>query len=636
MADDYQLTSNPQTVIPMPDPEPLAELVNRRFRAAAAWRARDTVGGITVEDAIHLAHRNFNSILCGREAELAEQSGVDIHFSMTRYKTNVLRGLLHQAIFSSDRITPYEVTPTPIIALSEPAKIRAVAEFKASLLQDATLGALDPLRRARALKQRVIKGENKIAAAAATRVANIFETDNQLNRLDNELRALTFYFSLYGGAGMCGPYAQGYSVMDFGAGRAVRKTVTVPTFKHFHPADYFVSSDAGQGGRGTYDIIRSRMTKYDLAKCMDNPGYVTENIKRMMTYYSQPSVSREWMTKNPDDAAKSAPTGMWDTHETIVVLRHTGLVSGDELRQYGVTANAWEYFDCDIWTVGSWVVYLKVTTNPDATQRPIYFSSYLKEPGHVWGWGSALILKDLERAFMSAIRGTFENFSYTVGPMGEVDVKRVQKYMGDKDIQRIHPGVVVKTDPDVAHGRNAYSFYDVPNHTQLGISMANWILQMADQFTQLPAVFSGQAVGSGVNRTFRGVLNLQTQAMRGISSGFANLDTDIFEPMGMQHFNYAMTNTKDTSGMGSLLVQARGLEAVLVSKLKKEQSQEQLQLVAQLASSGKVPDNVLKYVVDKALEIGGVPLDEIDAGTEGAQPAPPVQPTPPGVPSGPL
>ena len=88
--------------------------------------------------------------------------------------------------------------------------------------------------------------------------------------------------------------------------------------------------------------------------------------------------------------------------------------------------------------------------------------------------------------------------------------------------------------------------------------------------------------------------------------------------------------------MGALLVQARGLEAVLVSKLKKEQSQEQLQLVAQLASSGKVPDNVLKYVVDKALEIGGIPLDEIDAGTDGAQPAPPVQPSPPGVPSAPV
>jgi hypothetical protein len=77
------------------------------------------------------------------------------------------------------------------------------------------------------------------------------------------------------------------------------------------------------------------------------------------------------------------------------------------------------------------------------------------------------------------------------------------------------------------------------------------------------------------------------------------------------------------------------LEAVLVSKLKKEQSAEQLQLVAQLASSGKVPDNVLKYVVDKALEIGGVPLDEIDGGTEGAQPAASVQPGPPGVPSAP-
>lgn len=121
MADDYKLVAAPQATIPMPEPEPLADLVNRRFRAAATWRATDRVGGITVEDGIHLAHQNFNSILCGRDAELAAESGVDLHFSMTRYKTNVLRGLLHQAVFSSDRITPYEVTPTPIIKLSTPA-----------------------------------------------------------------------------------------------------------------------------------------------------------------------------------------------------------------------------------------------------------------------------------------------------------------------------------------------------------------------------------------------------------------------------------------------------------------------------------------------------------------------------------
>jgi hypothetical protein len=260
MADDYQLVANPQTVIPLPDPEPLAEVVHRRFRAAAMWRSKDQVGGVSVEAGIDLAHRNFNSILCGRDAELAEQSGVDLHFSPTRYKTNVLRGLLHQAVFSSDKITPYEVTPTPVIKLSEPARARALAEFKASLLNDATLGPLDPLKRAKLLKQRAMKGENKIAGAAALRLADIFETDNQLNHLDNELRALTFYFSLYGGAGMCGPYAQGYSMLDFGTGRAVRKTVTVPTFKHFHPADYFCSSDAGQGGRGTYDVIRARTT----------------------------------------------------------------------------------------------------------------------------------------------------------------------------------------------------------------------------------------------------------------------------------------------------------------------------------------------------------------------------------------
>lgn len=625
MADtDYQLVANPQATIPMPDPEPLARLVMLRFRAAAMWRATDRVGGITVEDGIHLAHANFNSVLTGRDCQLAAESGVDLHLSMTRYKTNVLRGLLHEAIFSSDRITPYKVTATPIIELSPGARMKAIAQFKASLLADATIKQLNPTDRARRLKTRALQEEQKVANAAALRLADIFETDNQLNKLDSELRALTFYFSLYGGAGMVGPYAAGFSVQDFGSGRTVRKTVTVPTFRHFHPADYFCSSDAAQGGRGTYDIIRTRMTKYELASCMNLPGYNTENIKRLMLYFSQPAVTREWLSINPDDRQRHTPTGVWDTHETLVVLRHYGLVSGSELAQYGVSASLWDYFDTEIWSIGAWVVYMKITTNPDPQQRPVYFSSYLKEPGHVWGWGGGLILKDFERSFMSAIRGTFENFSYTVGPMGEVDVKRVAKYMDDKSLQRIHPGVVVKTDPDIAHGRNAYSFYDVPNHTQLGISMANWVLTLADQFTQLPAVFSGQAVGSGVNRTFRGVLNLETNALKGVMSGFANLDRDIFEPMGVAHFDYRMMNTKDTTGMGALLVQAKGLSGVLAEKLQKEQSQEQLRLVAQLAASGKVPDNVLTYVVNKALEIGGVPLDEIDAGTGGAQPPPPV------------
>jgi hypothetical protein len=282
---------------------------------------------------------------------------------------------------------------------------------------------------------------------------------------------------------------------------------------------------------------------------------------------------------------------MWGLDESIDVIRHFGLLSGRELNRYGLSVDDGEYHETEAVILGMWTIKLMINPNPNTSERPIYATAYQRTPGKLPGHGIGQIVRDIERAFMAALRGTLENVSYSVAPLGEVDYRRIQRYMAEDQIGNVMAGTVVPVDPDPANGgRPAHYFHTVPNITQQTANLMQFFIDMADRWTGLPAALSGQPVGTGVNRTFRGIMALYGNALKGVQSALTNLDIDLFERLGNAYFSFNMKYDPDPDIKGDAKVKARGTSGLLEKEVAKQNAQDTLQFIAQLAQTGDIPN----------------------------------------------
>jgi hypothetical protein len=103
---------------------------------------------------------------------------------------------------------------------------------------------------------------------------------------------------------------------------------------------------------------------------------------------------------------------------------------------------------------------------------------------------------------------------------------------------------------------------------------------------------------------------LYGNALKGVQSSLTNLDIDLFEPLGTAYFNYNMRFDPDPSIKGDAKVKARGTSGLLQKEVNKQQTQDTLGFIAQLAQTGQVEPAVMKWAIDQALTAAGVPLDQ--------------------------
>ncbi|MGE8165194.1 hypothetical protein ACQKRQ_34225 [Paraburkholderia sp. NPDC080076] len=142
-----------------------------------------------------------------------------------------------------------------------------------------------------------------------------------------------------------------------------------------------------------------------------------------------------------------------------------------------------------------------------------------------------------------------------------------------------------------------------------------------------------------MNRTFRGIMALYGNALKGVQSALTNLDIDLFERLGNAYFDWNMKYTDDPTIKGDAKVKARGTSGLLEKEVAKQNAQDMLQFIAQLAQGGQVSPAVMRWAIDQALTASGVPLDQFPAESTPAaqqqaqQQAVQGQPGAPGVPS---
>lgn len=603
-------------------PDPVSAIVKDCFRVAREYRLSHMLGENSVEQTLINCYDQYNSVVTPQERELMARYNIDLKISMTKNKVDVLdawvRDLLQQSAES-----PFVVSSTPIPELSnKDRRAIAVEVYKEFQKGEQPLTYESPIEDIGEHLKIVSEAYKRKQKEAADKKASNMQTkiDDQLADGGFRDQYIAFMRNLiqYPYAVMMGPILERRASLEWDGKKVVDKYTIVPVIRNVSPFDYFWSPDTTLGGTGQFDIIRERVSREYLKECSTLESWITANVNEALSNYENiVTYSYGWPFRLYPIGDDPDPDLKYVTHDSnlsdmVTILRYFGKISGRVLKLYGIEGvEDTEYREVEAIVLGEWTLRLRIREEPVAAGRPVYATSYTKTNDSVAGYGVAQVLRPFERGLMAAIRSTLSNAAYSSLPLGEVDVSRIAEF-GMGDIGRsLVPGVFNPVSPSIGRtSEPAYRVYSMSNYTASLWQLAlNW-QQLADQYVGLPAALSGQPVGTGVNRTFRGIAQLYGNALKGVQSAFTNVDTDVLERVGKNFYINNMIYSDDDSIKGDSKVVSRGMSGLLKNELQKQSYLDLLDALAPLANN--VPQGIMGYAIKKAMVALGIPEDVWD------------------------
>lgn len=564
--------------------DPLADEVMRRFNGAVAWQSSEQVNGKSLRTVLQECWEQQNGVLSCEDAKAAEAIGVNAIVNITALKTGIANSYLAESLTSGDSQLPWLVQPTPRPDLSPLAKNEVLQELKAQFF---TGGYPDPqamVQHVKELKMLKHRREQEKAQKSAEEMMLLIEDQCAEGGYSRAMTDFLQYFPVYPFAVFAGPYVTRAPRLVWGKNKPRFATEVFPTFRSISPFDFCYSPDSPDTQRGTCVFTRTLWTRRELMDAAKLPSYFTDNVIEVLKDADgNPDFNLDWLSRAPDSPQRDI--SLWASNVSpIEVLTHYGVMSGRELSKYKVTGlDDNEFYNCEISMAGYRVIQVKVMSDPKLQTRPIYTASFYRTGGdRIAGDGIAQRLRDVERAYHSALRYLMRNAANASAPLCEADYRRLSKYMSDEDLGNVIPGSMYLADSDAgSNGKPAMSFFNIPSNMPAYTQLLEMFMQLADRVTNIPAALHGEAVGSGAMRTFRGMSMLQGNATKALHAAVTNISNGVFEPLGTTLYNLNMVYSEDISVKGDSQIVPKGAEGILAKEMERQNAQEIISLIAQ-------------------------------------------------------
>lgn len=437
-------------------------------------------------------------------------------------------------------------------------------------------------------------------------------------------------FATYPYACLHGPFPTVKNETVWRNNKFVEEQKVVWAFERVSPFDLFWTEDSSNTQDGTAVFIRKQVGYDYLYDCRvlarDDPkaGYDYEAINRLIEITGESRIPRNWTEfdgKNPENASDNL---LWSRGDNVEILIRYGRFSGADLAEMGFTdLDSDKLYETKVIMCGGQVIYCTINKNPSQYKRPVFTASFEARNGSIVGVGLGQKLLAIHKAYRAVIHLAMYNIGLSSEPITEVEVNRILQYMPDDWIDEpvIAPGMVIPADGDrMGNGSRAIKFTQIPNTTGQALQLAQFIFEQAHIISNIPAALHGQPVGSGANRTVRGLLTLQGNTLKPIQSALINLDLGVIEPMVTLLYMLLVMYEDGFDYSGDCKVVAKGAASMVQREMDKQAAMENLQILGQLGQ--QVNPEILNRTMVKLLSTAGI----LEPGEEAVLPMPPMPP----------
>lgn len=622
--------------------DPLADLVVRRWWDAVRWSQSETIERYSIEQTLAMCDRQRRGVYEADDAELLD--GIDIFIPATNMKCMAAEAWLRDMLASVIQM-PWIAEPTPIPQLPARLRAKALRDLKFEIVNAATggnplvgaqaLARMPPMladlafgqmianypgdlqTKARSLKESARElaiAEAKKAARNMNRLMRDQSIELGMGTLNHALfyDLVTFPISI-----LKGPILTNKPrIVWSGNTQTVKKTSQIDAYR-VSPFDLKPSPDSPDTQRGTYLCERISMTKRDLRRARGRPFWITESIDNLLDEYADRS--RNWLVENTSyNPEMTNELGLWTEDESIVGVEHNGIVSGDELRPYGFSLDAQEYYEARITVSGYRTLMVKISGEAFVTPRPYHTASYEKRGERFYGTCPVLKMRDTQRSLNAAFRAKIRNMGFSSGPQVEADVNRLKGYVTRiEELLNLSPYSVKFADPDLINGgKPAYTYTNVPQIIGPLLNLVKYYMTLLDDVSNIPNYAQGDPSLSGAGRTFRGFSAVFAQALKVFKVPVQNLDDGIYGPFGSMLYNHNIAYSDDPGVKGDARVNARGSQGLVDREIEEQRALDRMGVIGQIvpALSQAAPESakkmvkVLEWTAAKAMEGLGVPI----------------------------
>lgn len=385
-------------------------------------------------------------------------------------------------------------------------------------------------------------------------------------------------------------------------------------FERVSPFDLYWTEDCSNTQDGTAVFIRKQVS-YDylfdarqLAKDDPDAGYNFEAITELIERTHTGRIPRQWTEfdgRNPENGSSNL---LWSRGDNVEILIRYGRFTGYELSEMGFAGlDDDRLYETKTIMCGGQVIMCHINNNPSQYKRPVFTASFESRNGQIAGVGLGQKLLSIHKAYRAVINLMMYNLGLSSEPITEVEVNRILQYMPDEwvDDPTVAPGMVIPADGDrMGNGSRAIKFTQIPNTTDSALRLAQFIFEQAHVISNIPAALHGQPVGSGANRTVRGLLTLQGNTLKPIQSALINLDLGIIEPMITLLYMLLVMYEDGFDYTGDCKVVAKGAASMVQREMDKQTAMENLQILGQMGQ--QVNPELLNRTIEKLLSTAGI------------------------------
>jgi hypothetical protein len=635
------------------------------------------VGNKSLKQVLRDCYEQANSILSPVDRQNAEETGIDSYVGVTAMKGGVVQAFLMESLVSADGL-PWSIKPTPIPDLSEQGRQEALQLVKEQIFNDPAMlasimpqnpgipmspmpvgfppitqpvdqygmgapmggGLVQPpplttdpaalISLVKDMKERVKAEEYKQAELAALKMEKLMFDQCAEGGWRQAMAGFIYNFVFYPYGIIHGPVPTRRPRLSWVKDKVRTKMETFYKWESISPWDFWYSPDSRDTQSGTGIFLRKRLTKRHLYEMCNMKSYLRSNVEQLLEdTKNDENYPFRWLSSNPDQPDNYI-TSWHNCTATIDQLTHYGYVSGRELAEYGLTGlEATKFYDATITVIGGYVVQVFIAPDPTVNIRPVFTASFYRTRDRIPNFGISQRLRDIDKSYASAYRFMLRNMAFASEPIVEMDRTKLAKYM-DADLEFIDPGQVFIVDNEMSGRKDpALFFHTIPNAMQQFSQVLDFLMDSAHLMSNVPAGLHGTAVGSGANRTFRGMANLQSNAVKSLQAAVGNIDETVFLPMGELLYNYNMLYEEDMAIKGDSKVMAQGVLGLFAREMERNNALELLQLIGSIgAQLGDKATPLLDWALQRALIAMRVPeeLAKQAAFGEARSPEPPAAP----------
>lgn len=645
------------------------ELV-RLYRSAVNHRKRLRVGDYGLDELLRECYdARDDKSLCG-EAALQDKypQWAAMPISLVSFKVNILVSLIRESLADVAN-APFIIDPTPepeipraererLLDGLEEAVLVMAAEVEGrqeAFLEAAAAEGIDPALAAASpefpqldadavselVRQRKIKARQAVRQHAQEQALSL-QRDLYDKTVEGGYRKAVIEFAddfaTYPFGCMHGPVSVYVPRVKWDGDRLVEELAQEWRFERVSPFDFFWTADSTTTQDGTAVFIRKRVGIDYLYRCLDladdaatQDGYRKDALVYLRDMAEDGALPRDWLaylTTNPEIQPDLLRWKAGDTAELLICYAR---VTGAVLEEYGFKdIEPHKTYEIQAEMCGGQVIRCLRSVALGSRKRPVFTASFESRNNSIVGVGLAQKLLPLHKAYRAVVHLMMYNLGLSSEPITEFEISRLLQYMPDSwiDDPQIAPGMTFPTDGDrMGNGSRAVKFTQIPNTTDSALRLASYIFDLSHIISNIPAALHGQPVGSGANRTVRGLLTLQGNTLKPIHSALMNLDLGIIEPMVTMLYHMLVMFDDDFEYSGDCVVVAKGASGMIQREMDKQAAMENLQILGQLG--GSVNPEIVNRTVTKLLLTAGV-LEEGEAAmipqAPAAQDAPPAAP----------